>query len=517
MTYEVKPPVIRATLKQQTYKTRDIMREVQEVLTTDRDDTANFARKFTADLRGMKMLYDEVNERITYIEDPMNYQWVQTPSYLWHHTRRGDCKSLAVFISTVLQNMGVTHLVRYVSYDFTTRKGRYTHVYVVAIINGQNIPLDVTYEQQDGASFGDEKPFARKFDYIMKPGLYKLGNVSTALTTREKQYVDDVEATVREMELALADIPDSVVTEGDGDITAMSDGQIERNVWKDRFRIYATHEVSPSRRQKYMDAAVAMETGSVAGIYGLDGDPLGRQVQSILKDTAKKQRPAFENFKIKLTQPADPALSGFFKKVGDFFKKVGNKIGDLFKKFVNWIWKGPAKAMGPYFLFLFANKNKVRSPEMKRRIKAQEKSFNFIVKAGKFKEDQLKGVMLNGIKENTGADTKDLFQAAKATHISGLPVLLAKAAAFVIKAVSWVIKVIQKVVSLFKKNKNEAGTIDEGNSSDVNLLVEEARLQEEAEKGSGGASGGGSSSGGGSAGLFAGLAALSVPLLLRAA
>ena len=36
MTYEVKPPVIRATLKQQTYKTRDIMREVQEVLTTDR-------------------------------------------------------------------------------------------------------------------------------------------------------------------------------------------------------------------------------------------------------------------------------------------------------------------------------------------------------------------------------------------------------------------------------------------------------------------------------------------------
>lgn len=518
MSYDVKAPVLRATLKRSTYKTKHIIDEVQEVLYTDRDDTYHYAKKFTATRSGMRQLYNEVFDRITYTEDQRGYQWVQTPSYLWHHTKVGDCKSLAVFISSVLQNMGVAHIIRYVSYDFQGYlDGRLTHVYVIAIINGEHIPMDITYGKQDGAAFGEEKPFAHKKDFYMRPGLYKLGSVNSELTIQEKQYLGDVEASLAEMELAMADVPDSIITAGGGDITQMTVGQLDRSIWMDRFLIYARQEANPIRRQKFAAAAAAMSNGSVAGIAGLDNDPLGKQVQQILSASARKGRPAFKQFNLVLGNAPDPAIAGLFRKVGNFFKKVGNKFKDLFKKFVNWIWKGPAKSMGPYFLFLFAKKGKVRSPEMKRRIAAQEKSFKFITKVGKFSESQLKGVMLNGIKSQTGSDTREIFSAAKTNHIGALGAVLAKVAGFVVKAIGWVIKVVQKIVSLFKGKRSDAGQIDEANSSDVRLLAEEARLQAEAEARRSGSNTPSGEEGGGSGKAILAALAVGVPLFLRAA
>ncbi|MEM1215496.1 MAG: transglutaminase domain-containing protein [Bacteroidota bacterium] len=514
--YAVKPPNVRVTLKKRTYNTSDIIAQVQEVLRTDVDDTANFARQFAPTREGMRALYQKVHNRITYVEDPNFYQWVQTPSFLWHHTRRGDCKSLAVFISTVLQNMGVAHLIRYVSYSWV---GKYSHVYVVALIDGDEIPLDITFGKQENAAWDAEKSYRRKKDYEMEPGLYKLGNTGTvSLTTREKQYVDNVNATLSEMELALADIPDSVVTSGGGDITQKTKGELDRQIWKDRYEIEAGQAATPAARRQLQAAAEALDRGQVAGIYGLDGTPLGRQVDSILRNT-RSNAPAFSDFTLSLgNAPTDPAISGLFKKIGGFFRNVGNKFKNLFKKFVNWVWKGPAKLMGGYYLFLWAKKRVVRSREMRRRIAAQEKSFNWIQKKGKFSRSQLMGVMENGIKKNTGASPQQIFGMAKANHIGALPAVLVAIGKFVVKAIGWVIKVVQKIAGLFKGRKSEAGVINESTSSDVAILQEEARLEEEATRTNTGASPNSNTnnSGGGSgAGALAALAV--VPFLLRAA
>lgn len=514
MNSGVKPASNRRDRRKVTYRTDDIIELVQEVLYTDADDTIGLSRRYTPTLLGMQRLFYDVGRRITYVEDPAGYQWVQTPSFLWHESRRGDCKSITVFISSVLQNMGVEHIIRYTSYDMMGMLSkRFTHVYPVAILDGREIPLDVVYLKQEGGRFGTEKPYSRKKDIVVEPGLYKIGNVG--LTPAEEQYVKDVQATMAEMGQAMADIPDSVITSGPGDITKMTQGQLDREIWRDRFEIYAKQEASPARRQKYRDAAQAMTTGQVAGIYGLDGDPLGRQVQQIL-NSSTSNKPAFEDFTLVLTNAPSPEISGLFKKIGGFFKDVGNWFKDQFNKFVNWIWKGPAKSMGPYFLFLFAKKDRVKSPEMRRRIAQQEKNFQYIIKKGKFSENQLKGVLLNGIKEQTGTDPATLFKTAKAPKIAAFPaisVLLAKVAAFVIKAIGFVIKVVQKIVGLFKGKKDDAGQIDEASSSDPNLLLEEARLQEEAESNS--PSKPGSQQGGGGFGIAAGaLALLAVPLLL---
>lgn len=514
----VKRPVLKVSMRKKNYNTDDIVELVEEVLNSDVDDTEGLAKTYMATRQGLHQLYRDVYNRITYVEDPSFHQWVQTPSYLWHHTKRGDCKSLTVFISSVLQNMGIPHYIRYVSYDFRSyiprSNKKFKHVYPVAILNGQELPLDVVFEKQEGGQFGTEKRYFLKKDTLVEAGLYKLGSVSQS----EQQYMDNVSASIAEMEAALSDIPDDIVNSGDGDITQMNEGQLERSIMKDRYTIYADQEALPSRAAQYRDAAIAMERGTISGLYGLQTDAFGRQVEEILRRTEGKTAAAFDDFKLRLKAPND-AINGLFKKVGGFFKKVGNAFSKLFKKFVNWVWKGPAKLMGPFYIFLFAKKHLIKSKKIRNRIKAQEKSFDFIAKKGKFSKDKLMGVMLNGIKAKTGKTPKEIYGLAgrDVSKIGAFPAIFLSIGKWVIKAIGWVVKIVQKIAGLFKKKKSDAGVIDQTTMSDLSLLEEEAMLQMEKDKSkpmSSQGKGSGSTEGDKGSGGLAWLA-LGIPLLLK--
>ena len=148
---------------------------------------------------------------------------------------------------------------------------------------------------------------------------------------------------------------------------------------------------------------------------------------------------------------------------------------------------------------MFLKKTLIKSKEVKRRREAQEKSFDFIVKKGKLDQGQLMGVVINGIKEQTGKSPQEIITEAGAGHLAGLPALIP----IVIKAIGFVVQVITKIVGIFKNNKSEAGDINQGNMSDPTLLEEE-RPQETTTGGNGGgqeSSGGGSGGGGLGAGL----------------
>jgi len=476
----IEPHVPSVSLRKRRYNTDDIISVVQEVIDTDHDDTSEFSRMFPANMAGLRSLYDFVLHTFTYVEDPSANQWIQTPSFLMY-TKRGDCKSYTVFISSILRNMGIRHKIRYVSYG----GNKYTHVYPVAIINAREIPMDVVWKKQDGGPFGREKQYTKKKDYIVE-GLYKLGNTQ----------LNGIGSSVEELKRTMADVPDSIVDAGPGDVTKMSVGQLDKFLWEDRFLIWADKEANPHKRAQYKDAALALQQGSLSGIGSLRADPLGIQVQQILTRSVTNNQPAFKPFTIEIP---NPAISGFFKDVGKFFKKVVDTVGDLFKKFVNWIFKTAGKAMAPYFIFMFLKKTLIKSKEVKRRREAQEKSFDFIVKKGKLDQGQLMGVVINGIKEQTGKSPQEIITEAGAGHLAGLPALIP----IVIKAIGFVVQVITKIVGIFKNNKSEAGDINQGNMSDPTLLEEE-RPQETTTGGNGGgqeSSGGGSGGGGLGAGL----------------
>lgn len=466
----IKPHEQKIDLRKRSYRTGDIMTLVQEVLETDYDDTEAFAGLFEPTIAGLKQLFDFVDANFQYVEDPDFNQWIQTPSFLWY-TKRGDCKSFTVFISSVLRNMGVKHRIRYVGYG--SRK--YTHVYPVAILKGKQIPLDVVWKKQEGGRFGREKQYTTKKDYQVE-GLYKLG---TSDSTDVHEFIGQVENSLSQLEMVMADVPDSIIAEGPGDVTTFTKGELDRMIWMDRYNILADQEENPVVADRYRSAAIAMERGKITGIGNVGTDKFGQQVRDILSQAKRNNQMAFAPFQLEIPNPVPAKMKGFFKNVGKWFKKVGDTFAKLFKKFVNWIFKGVGKAMGPYFIYLFANKNRVKSPEIRRRIREQEKTFNWIAKVGRLDKTQLKNTVLNGIKEKTKLTPDQIFKQGGTPEIAG-PGFLAGLVGFVIKAIGWVVRTIEKIVGLFKKNKGAAGEIGENNMSDPTLLEEEARLQKEA-------------------------------------
>ncbi|MEM9527565.1 MAG: hypothetical protein AAGA31_13205 [Bacteroidota bacterium] len=462
----IPPPRNRRTIRKRRYRTGDIIDLVQEVIRTHRKDTAEFARMFTRDKAGLRQLFDFVDDNFTYVEDTPGAQLVQTPAYLWRE-KQGDCKSFTVFISSVLQNLGVPHYIRYVGYG----THQYRHVYPVALLNGRETPLDVVCKKQENGRFGAEKSYTVKKDFRVE-GLYKLGNSRPDIASiDEAAIIGQLQTTLDQVTRATAEIPDSVM---DGpDVTTMTAGELDRLIWSDRFDIYADQEAHGGRAGQYRDAAEALRNNDIAGIAGLKNDPLGRQVASILAATNQKTQPAFAPFRVEIPNPIPPHLRGFFSGIGKFIKKVGRAIGDAFKKFTNWIFKGMGQKMGPFFIFtLLAKKNHFKSPQINQRTREQAKTYDFIRRLGKFDDKQLQGIMLNGVKKYTGKSPQQIAKEG------GVDAVCAGSAVIgtVIKAISFVVQVVKKIVGIFKK-RADTGTIDETTMSDPTLFEEEARLR----------------------------------------
>lgn len=440
---------------------------MQKVARANVGDTARFARRFPPTRAGLKALFNWVDRHFRYKEDPPGSQWVQTPAWLNKH-RVGDCKSFTAFISTTLTNMGVDHIIRYAAY----RPGELRHVYPVAILHGKEIPLDVVWKKQEGGRFGQEKWPQRTKDFRMK-GLAQLGSAISG-----QDYIGKMETELKDIQQAAAGIPD-MVKSGWGDVTKMTRGQVDRMIFADRYRIQARQATGPAAL-KYRDAAKAMEAGSISGIGSITNDALSNEVRMVLRAAAGKTQPAFTPFTVSI--PAMPQLGvdgffdGLFDKAKKLVKNIGNAIGDLFKKFVNWMFKGAAKAIGPFFIFQFLRKNVIKSKQIRDRMTAQQRTYGFIQRVGKFDDNQLKGIMLNGILEKTGKSPAQMAKEAGVAKIGALSAIVG----VVINAISWVIKVVNKVAGIFKRNQNEGGTIDQSTMSDPSLFEEEARLQREA-------------------------------------
>lgn len=456
----VKPATGLVEQRKRAFETDDIVALVNEVEQTDRDDTEVLSRMFEPTLHGLKKLFDFMRVNFHYQEDFSGNQSVRTPSYFFK-TRVGDCKSYTVFICSVLHNMGLKRIIRYTSYG--TKK--YRHVYPIAILpNGRRVILDVVYAVQEGGQFGEEKKFTKKKDFHVKAqGLYKLGNTSMGQDTGGLTHLQArrLEAQMNEMESAMSDIPDEIISQGPGDVTEMTSGELDRYLMAERLQAQADHEKDPRVRNMLVSGKKAVQSGQISGIGSL-GDPrFVTSLSNFIDDTKADNRRAIELPKLAIQQGA--SVSGLFKKIGGLFKK-------LFKKLMNFIFKGPGKLMGPYFLFLYLGGKAVgKVREITRRRKSQEKTYSWIKKVGKFDDRKLNSLIEIGIKKQTGHDPKSLLRKAGAGNaIGAIPVaVLIKGA----KVASIVITVIKKMKNVFKKG-GDTGSPSAQNGSDLRLLDE---------------------------------------------
>jgi hypothetical protein len=462
----VKPARPVRVLKYPKGVTRDIIKVVMEVQRTDRDDTEDFAKQIPPTYEGLRTLYWFLKNEITYKEDPEGEQWIQTPSYLME-SGVGDCKSLAVFIASVLWNMGLDYIIRFTTDDPDSRF--VTHVYVVAILpNGRKVIIDTVLGENLRKRTGNVIDYFDREGVKYKQQDFKIKNTMTKIyKLGAVKSLDQAYQALLEFDQS---IDDSIITEGMGDVTLMTQGQFDRYIISERMDILARQSAGRTSDQ-YQQAAQAIRSGSFNQIGALDA-PLKKDINKFLRRAAAKKQMAF-----KMPPLSIPKIEGLFSKIKDIGKGVIGLFKKAFKKLMNFLTKGMIAKMAPYFIFLFA-KGPTKNKEFNRRRTAQLKTFNWISKVSKFEKSKLTGLLYNGILDATGKAPQNLLNDAAKSRIAGSGNdgkigAWAAAAAKAVQAALAVVAVVNKIKQLFKKDSKEAGTVSEHNSSDLRILEDD--------------------------------------------
>ena len=100
-----------------------------------------------------------VYQHIAYKKDQEGYEQIRSPARAWHDRRKGvDCDCYSVFISSILTNVHVPHILRITKYH----RDYFQHIYPVVLSGGKEIVMDCVTDQ-----FNYEVPYSEKKDYPM--------------------------------------------------------------------------------------------------------------------------------------------------------------------------------------------------------------------------------------------------------------------------------------------------------------------------------------------------------------
>jgi hypothetical protein len=162
----------------------DTMKQIPKVVEKTLEQTKRLAAvlKRSSVRETCHNIWEFVYHHIQYKKDEQGYEQIRSPARAWHDRRQGvDCDCYTVFISTVLCNLGIPHLLRITKY----RQAHYQHIYPVVLHDGHEIIMDCVTDR-----FDYEVPFSAKKDYPMDlqfldglPGLYKDENELRLLGT----------------------------------------------------------------------------------------------------------------------------------------------------------------------------------------------------------------------------------------------------------------------------------------------------------------------------------------------
>lgn len=110
-------------------------------------------------------LFQYVRDQITFIGDVAGVETLQSPRYTLS-IRAGDCDDRAVLLAAMARSIGIPTDLRFRAIAANpAAPGSFSHVYVVARVNGKDIALDPTYHSaRPGYEYA--KPF-RVEDYAI--------------------------------------------------------------------------------------------------------------------------------------------------------------------------------------------------------------------------------------------------------------------------------------------------------------------------------------------------------------
>lgn len=144
--------------------TRDIINTILEADKKAHLDTKALAEKFNT----LEDIWTFVHTKISYKKDAPGDERIKLPSVTWKD-RYADCKSMSLFIGSILKNKGIPYAYRFTKYD---NDRDYTHIYVIAYPGGNEIILDAVHD-----TFNEEVEYTAKKDYKMHTQISMLGSL----------------------------------------------------------------------------------------------------------------------------------------------------------------------------------------------------------------------------------------------------------------------------------------------------------------------------------------------------
>lgn len=413
--------------------TADIITAVLDTVGEVKSQTKGFSENFVPTRAGLQRLWSWVKNNIHYNEDPLGVQWIREPARLYQD-REGDCKSFTVFIVSVLENIGVPYFIRFSNTEQAGKK-IVNHVYPVAILNGQEVIMDAVY-----TAFDREANYYYAKDYSMSE-IYRLAGIGATSADSLDQYT-------LQLQQLTESIPADVLV---NDITEMTAGEFSRFMSANNYEALSMGASDAGTAARYSAAAMAIRSGSIAGIGNLGGD--APKIQKFLEETRNDTAKAFRAPMVNL--PSN--MSG----VGSIRSKVKNvldTIKEAWKKLINWVFKMALPLAAPFFLYAFIKKSIGKKTDAKKQ-KAL-KLIDWVQKTGNFETgDAVMSAIKVGISKKFGKPVETVLnEMAKGKSIAGTGEGVGVVTA-VLTAIATIIPIvkelIEKIASLFKKNKNE--------------------------------------------------------------
>lgn len=97
---------------------------------------------------------------IKYLKDEEGKEQIRSPARAWRDRKSGiDCDCFSVFVSSILTNLGIPHLLRITKYS----ANRFQHIYPVVPVPGGYITMDCVTDY-----FDYEVPYSEKKDFKME-------------------------------------------------------------------------------------------------------------------------------------------------------------------------------------------------------------------------------------------------------------------------------------------------------------------------------------------------------------
>ena len=140
--------------------TNDILKLVKRGVKDSKEQARSIAWYFQNKnkVQACKNIWSFLKSSIVYEKETKDLQTIKTLSRLLTQDKKGDCKHFSTATATLLSSLNIPYYYRLVSFNYYDKTP--THIYIVALVNNREIPIDCCMN-----TFNSEPSYKHKTDY----------------------------------------------------------------------------------------------------------------------------------------------------------------------------------------------------------------------------------------------------------------------------------------------------------------------------------------------------------------